>query len=251
MVGPAQHRFLATLTATAIALTARIALAGTPLSDTDPLLVKGVLPSSAAVLAGESAHATAAIGLAGALRRCHDAGVKNAFADKPSGLAECEATATLHYQAAISRIEPPRKTLPACLDVGAEQAFLGRFARSNDAVRYCAGSSPLADLDPLFGAGMVPPDAATLRGERAVAKALDKLLLSLRKCHAAAVRSAFKGGKRYDLASCIGAANDKYSLALFKIVAPKSVIPDCLNTVAEQAYVNSLVQNSDGFWYCD
>lgn len=226
------------------------ARAAQPLSDVDPLLPKGFLPGSAASHRGEAAHALTAAKLATAERRCRDVAIAKLFAGKPTSLADCLASAHARYEKSVAGIEPPRKVLPGCVDVAAEQGFAGRFGRGSDADRYCAGTASLSDGDPLLGAGFVPPDRATLAGEAVVTRALDKLFLALRKCHDAAVRAAVKGTS-YPLAGCIGAANDKYAVALAAIAPPRKSIPECLDPIAEQAYVNGLAQNDDGFWYCD
>jgi hypothetical protein len=235
------------LTVAIIGLAAR-ALA-TSLADVDPLFAQGFVPPDGPTFRGERGVAAEVDKLGAALRKCHDAGVQNAFRNEPSGLAECIAQANERYRAGAAEILPPKKQIPPCLDPVAEQAFAARASQAQNGYWYCAGTVPLTDLDPLFGAGFLPPDAPTLAVERAVARALARLGTALHKCHAKAVLDVFKG-EPGALGACIGKAGGKYSVALTRLKPPKRRVPDCLRALGEQVYVHSLAQGNNAFRYC-
>jgi hypothetical protein len=115
---------------------------------------------------------------------------------------------------------------------------------------YCAGTTPLGDDD----AGLVPPDATTLKCEGMVGKELAKLQLCLAKCHAKYAKAVLSG-LRFDEEACESTEPMKSCRAKFNAHRARlaAICPPCLDITAQDGLADQVETTVDGTndtFYC-
>jgi photosystem II stability/assembly factor-like uncharacterized protein len=182
----------------------------------------GLVPPDNATFTVEQSVVKAQDTLIKNLDKCYRTGVKNLVNGKPDNITTCvndpSKGALAKFDKTVAKLHPPKKPVPACIDLNVRRDFVATAMQSLNFLVYCSGTS-------LFtGGGLVPPDLATLNGEEGVAKAAVILATDLSKCSQKGVANVLKS-KPDGVTTCTDAALAKFDKAIAKL-AP----PTCLDT---------------------
>ncbi len=192
----------------------------------------GLVPPDNATFTVEEAVVKAQDKLIKDLDKCYRTAAKNLLTGKPDNLTTCvddpAKGALAKFDKTVGKLQPPKKVVPACIDLDVRREFVFLLMRGFNNTVWCSGSTPFSD------GALIPPDLATFNGEEGVAKASVKLATDLSKCSRKGVKNVLKG-KPDGVSTCTDAALAKFDTAIAKLTPPNKVIPACLDTNALRA----------------
>jgi hypothetical protein len=224
-------------TAVAVALSAGLALAGTPFGGDDT----GFVAPDKATLHCEDGLSKKVGSLVTALIKCNikdsDDQVKHAGAGTFDGAA-CQAQATGKWDTTTMAY-----VCPPCISKNGIRDLTVSLVNLNGGVVFCDTTSGTAQDAP--DTGFVPNDKATAKCEDGAAKNAGKLTTAIGKCHVKASDNGFKV-KPFDEEACEVAAKGKYDAAAAKLTS----CPVCLNHGALRDLVENLLDSNNGDAYC-
>jgi hypothetical protein len=224
-------------TAVAVALSAGLALAGTPFGGDDA----GSAPPDKAAAKCEDGVSKKVGTLVGSLIKCNikdsDDQMKHAGAGTFDGQA-CQNTASGKFDEKVGPL-----VCDPCVDKNGIRDLTVTLVNLNGGVVFCDNTSGTAEDAP--GTGFVPNDKATAKCEDGAAKNAGKLTTGIGKCHIKAADSILKG-KIFDEEACEVTAKGKYDVAAAKLTS----CPSCLNHGALRDLVETLLDSNNGMAYC-
>lgn len=230
-----------------------MAFAATPFGGDD----EGFVPATKPVLKCEDTATKNAGKLTSALITCHSKLAAAAFKDISMNVNDepCEDAAMAKGAAASAKLTNP--PCPGCLvsTLAAGAQTTRDQVDLNGGIVYCEGTTQLGDSDDL--GAKVPTTKDSLKCELGVAKAVDKFIGAILKCHIKLADSAV-AGKAFDEEACEEAgggtgAGAKFDLAISTLsAAGKPCNGHCAaaNAPALKGLVLSIVDGRNKEAYC-